>query len=122
MREIQIIPWCDNPVHPPRTVRATTEETVTLNRGKPHLIDLCDDCDTNVIDPLKALLAVAAIVPDTTPRGTVGGQLLVDSHCEFPGCDKGPHGTPFVAKSRTGLGRHMAAAHGTSMRKFEAER
>ncbi len=140
MREIQIVKWCDNPLHEiehNEKCPATVEHYVVLNRGKPHVVDLCATCEDAVIHPLQALLQVAVTVDQLPKSGNVrgpykrkggpeggqpatGGQELVDSKCEYPGCDKGQAGTPFIARSRTGLGAHMHRSHGIALSDFES--
>jgi len=139
-REIIVVKWCDNPLHEEESEHsekqpAVAEHYITLNRGKPHVLDLCATCEDAVIHPLQALLQVAATVDGlpkagnsrpkpksglTPTRAAAGGQELIDSYCEYPGCNKGQAGTPFIARSRTGLGAHMHRSHNVSLSDFES--
>lgn len=118
-KEVQILAYCDGD-HPHRTP-ATTEHTITLDDGKPVVMDVCDEHDALFIQ-LAALMEVgspAAVEPKAKAKTGGAYHVKQDTPCGFPGCNKGPHNGPFVAQSRTGLGAHMTKQHGVTLRDFE---
>ena len=129
-KEIQIIGWCDGP-HETR-VRSTIERTVALDGQRPIALDLCQDHNAafSAVEELLEFgepVAVDSVQrrgvgrPPKSGRPASGGQAhpMVASECQFPGCNKGPHGGPFIAQSRTGLGAHMTRSHKIGLGEFE---
>lgn len=124
-KEVQIIGWCDGE-HATRT-HSDVERVVALDGGRPVALDLCSEHD-QLFEQLFVLMENGSPVavdpterrgPGRPPKARGGQHPMVESTCEFPGCDKGPGGKAFVAQSRTGLGAHMTRSHSVSLGEFE---
>lgn len=94
-KEIEVIAWCDGP-HDKR-VRAGRDYTITMDGGKPTVIDLCDQCVTTFIEPVASMLQVGA---------EVKGSVAKSYGC--PVCT-------FASPTPQGLGKHARSAHGATV-------
>lgn len=93
MKEVQVIAWCSNQIvhgDDPRAARATTEVTLSVDGSKPHVLDLCDDCDGTLGSTLRTAAAmgekVGAVKVRRAPRAQpeVTDRSHVCPVCEHP--------------------------------------
>lgn len=115
-------------------VEAVEEREVTLGRGRPRLVAVCEDCREAWLMPLLAAFEAEPLADSVTeprqPRSKVlpeqvrrrGGRRAQDLPlvCREPGCvDKrtgdGPHKSP----NRSALGAHVAGAHGKRLSDYD---
>src|SRR5262245_42217782 len=92
MREIEVRMWCDGPTHLEH-VPAEVERVITVGDGKPVLLDLCRQCDGDVMSIVQA--------------GTPLDKAMLTAEEEENRCpDCG-----FLSASRAALGQHLRARH-----------
>lgn len=81
MRQIKIEAWCDNHFAASEDyVQATVSRTVgLLATGSPKTLDLCDDCDAQLVGPLLQLLVSHGVFYDSkkSPKLPAGKQPAV---------------------------------------------
>jgi hypothetical protein len=128
-RELQLVTWCDGDHE--TDVRATVVRTLSVDGGKPVLLDLCEPCDKAVQDVLvlmdagvyadKALVAPGSrppravrAVPDAQPEPSksqrADGRDRTD--CVEDGCG-------YVAPTRSALGQHVKQKHETKLSNYD---
>lgn len=118
-RELRLITWCDGDHD--EDVPATTVRTLTVDGGKPVLLDLCDVCDKIVQDMVvfmergvlasKAIATPAARVPRTAalptraaPEQAVPTRADGKDRVDCQDCD-------YVGRTRSALGQHLKSKH-----------
>jgi hypothetical protein len=125
-RELKLVLWCDG--EHDEDVEAVMSRTVSVDGGKPMLLDLCETCDKVVQDMIafmdRGVLASKAVampharvrksallpVRERAGTGRVDGKDRTD--CPEEGCGH-------VSPTRSALGAHVKTAHGTKIRDYD---
>ena len=97
--------WCDNTkMHDLDQEPATQTRTVLNEQGKPVLLDLCEQCDSDVL----AIYQLAQFgSPITAANIKPRSRLQVAEQHPCPRCD-------YVGPSKGALGKHTRSQHGLS--------
>lgn len=125
MREVIIVPWCDG--HDDIKVEATVERTISIDGCKPVLLDLCDQCDKDVIIVSELMSrGVLAENPKRKPRKPKVQQFEgADEPYPFVGgedpktttiCRICGHDSP----TRSALGAHVKTKHSMGLKEMFA--
>jgi hypothetical protein len=120
-RELKLVSWCDGEHHEDEEVPAVVARTLSVDGGKPMLLDLCETCDKVVRDLIvfmdRGLLASRAVsVPgvrksDLPTRVTTvvgGGKDRTD-------CPECGH----VSPTRSAMGAHLKTKHQKKIRDYD---
>lgn len=124
-KEVQVVSWCDGD-HEAQE-RAVMERIVTVDGGKPVVLDLCERCD-KVMGDLLTLMERGAPADGSKPKRQhrktpgpyqstgSGGRVRVlaadmPMDCREPGCVDPRTGVAYVAPTRSALGQHVKQKH-----------
>jgi hypothetical protein len=129
-KEVQIVAWCDGE-HSGEVVLATVEREVSLDKGPPIVLDLCDVCD-KVVQDLQALMGRGVRVrhqprrshtkidPGKGPKPGPDGPVVEpwsepeeERTCPDERCTGGEDGGAYVAPTRSALNQHVRKIHHT---------
>lgn len=117
-KEVKIIAWCDGLDHAVvGSVPATGEHVITMDDNKAKILDLCDVCEKELIEPLRQLLAFAADAKKTTKKATSSSST---SYRVNPGPTQCPL-CPTIPKSRGALGQHLKVRHDTTFTELKEQ-
>lgn len=124
----EIVTWCD--VHMNRGERVPARPiTGSLDGGKPHVIDLCEACEKEIVEPFRQLLADGRVLGEQakrTPGGnTPGGEDFGPADASgreyvCPIC--ADLGVAYSTKRRGRIRDHVRAQHGRNLPELESER
>lgn len=115
-KQVTITPYCDGE-HMVRVV-GEAERTISIDGGRPVVLDLCPE-HNEIVQAVLTLMANGAPVAWPTKRKASSGprsSYTTDLTCPIPG-----HET-YVAPTRTALGSHARSKHDMTLRELDAAR
>ena len=111
MKHVQIVAFCDGDHADGEQVPATRERTVTLDRNKPIVLDLCDSCNevffVNMLEVLLSRGSLAEDQPKPVRRRSGEGKSTTCPDCGL------------VSTSREALGQHTRKQHGKKLGEYD---
>lgn len=121
MKQVKVISWCDGD-HEEKEI-ATIERIVSIDQGKPVLLDLCEPHDKAFVDLLALMENGAVVEPGKKKKGSSGktGNRPAGAPFETTIPFEGPHICPecgFESKSRGALGQHLSTKHNKGFKDY----
>lgn len=124
----EVITWCDPHLAKKDERVPGKPRTIFVDGGKPKVVDMCDPCDKEILQPVRDLLAEfgrnsdAAPRPPINPGGNKRGRKPHPDNvltCPFEDCKDGPDGSPYTAGTRTSMRTHFLDTHDVSLPVWE---
>ncbi len=111
----EIVTWCDWHLNTGDKFPGAPR-TVVLDAGKPMVMDLCDGCDKELLQPLRDVVKEIGRPADSTSRPPLGAEPSKSKNkipCPEEGCN-------YLARGRSSFRSHFPDVHHVSLPVWEA--
>jgi len=122
MKHVQIVAFCDGEIHEHggqlATVPATVERTISVDGSKPVLLDMCAECDHQILAILTLMERGAAIdLPVKKNKGSKPPATATPAPSDLStACPEEDCG--YSAPNRAALGQHTRSQHGKGLKQY----
>lgn len=89
MREITTTLWCDEHAGKAERVAATVTRTIALDNAASYEVDLCAECNDEIVGRLAKLVTTHGRAPDSTLSRVRPARVSQQEPTECPICDNG---------------------------------